>query len=68
MWPASHCPLLGRVIPSSSDVSSGDKQRTGREGKEKRPFATFSSSQSGAFSSHETPCPRDGPGALGPGH
>lgn len=30
-WPASHCPLLGRVIPSTADVSSGAKERIGRE-------------------------------------
>lgn len=30
-WPASHCPLLGRVIPSTTDVSSGVKERTSRE-------------------------------------
>lgn len=29
-WPASHCPLLGRVIPSATDVSSGAKERTAR--------------------------------------
>ena len=32
-WPASHCPLLGRVVPSSADVSSGAKARGGRERK-----------------------------------
>lgn len=31
MWPASHCPLLGRVVPSSADVSSGAKARRERE-------------------------------------
>lgn len=30
-WPVSHCPLLGRVIPSSADVSAAAKQRQ-REG------------------------------------
>lgn len=25
-WPASHCPLLGRVVPSATDVSSVAKE------------------------------------------
>lgn len=29
-WPASHCPLLGRVVPSSADVSAGGGWWKGR--------------------------------------
>lgn len=31
-WPASHCPLLGRVVPSATDVSSVAKERIGGGG------------------------------------
>lgn len=48
-WPASHCPLLGRVVPSPADVSSGAKERTGREREEKEPSVTFHFSPGGAF-------------------
>lgn len=65
-WLPSHCPLLGWVIPSSADVSTGAKGRTER--KEKEPTVTFPFPQGRAFCSHETPCPRDGPGARGPVH
>ena len=35
-WPASHCPLLGRVVPSTTDVSSGAKERTGKRDRKKK--------------------------------
>lgn len=34
-WPASHCPLLGWVIPSTTDVSSGAKEKTGKREEKK---------------------------------
>lgn len=46
-WPASHCPLLGRVVPSPADVSSGAKEGPGRERKEKEPWVTLPFSQGG---------------------
>lgn len=58
-WPASHCPLLGRVIPSATDVSSGAKERTGKRDR-KRNCVNLLFSKIMTFHPRET-CPIDGP-------
>lgn len=68
-WPASHCPLLGRVIPSTTDVSSVAKESTGAggEGEEerkrqrKRSCVNFLFFEGMAFYSRKTFCPTNGP-------
>lgn len=58
-WPASHCPLLGRVVPSSTDVSSEAKERTGKRDR-KRNCVNLLFSKGMAFRPRKT-CPINGP-------
>lgn len=63
-WPASHCPLLGRVVPSATDVSSVAKERMGGrggEGERKRSCVNLLFSEGMAFYSRKTFCPTNGP-------
>lgn len=57
-WPASHCPLLGRVVPSAADVSSGAR-RGGQRDKGKGAICDLALLSGRAFLAPMRPLPQE---------